>query len=390
MGWTTYRKTGLTHHNPGMSVRGYTLFAQAYRPDLYLLNAAGQIVKVWHFDDLNIGHAKLLPNGNILLAGTEHGRLKEAEESDHNDFSDFDTHVLRLGGAETCLREIDFEGNIVWEYKNRRIHHDFYLCDNDDILFPEFVSLDPDFAKTVRGGSRERGINPPLVSDDIVRINRAGEEVGRWHLWQMLDPRRDPIKPLRSRREWTHTNSIELMPDGKLLVSCRNNSRVLIVDPDKHEIVWKLGDPVISLQHHATPLPNGNIQIFDNGAEKPRSIAWSKIIEVDPKTSEIVWTYEAPIREQFWSGHLSSAQRLSNGNVFICEGTSGRLFEITRSGEVVWEWITPFVGGTPGGRLYTWIYRAYRYPAEHPAFAGRDLSPNAYARLNREYGLSPS
>ena len=38
-----------------------------------------------------------------------------------------------------------------------------------------------------------------------------------------------------------------------------------------------------------------------------------------------------------------SAERLPNGNTFICESSSGRVFEVTSDCEVVWEYINPFL-----------------------------------------------
>jgi hypothetical protein len=76
------------------------------------------------------------------------------------------------------------------------------------------------------------------------------------------------------------------------------------------------------------------------------------------------------------------------GNVLICEGTSGRLFEVTRQGEIVWEWVSPFLASEPNGNLVTWIYRAYRYGVDHPALAGRDLDPRANRNLNSTLGLT--
>ena len=62
----------------------------------------------------------------------------------------------------------------------------------------------------------------------------------------------------------------------------------------------------------------------------------------------------------FYSNLMSGAQRLPNGNTLITEADVGRVFEITASGEVVWEyapdWVdtTQFMGGA--------VYRAYRIP----------------------------
>ena len=390
MGWSAFRKTGLTFHNPNSTVKGYTLFVQSADNHIYLLNMDGKIVEQWQFPGFNPSSAILLDNGNLLISGTETEFAQQAKQIEPDDFSNLDYHLTRLGGGYTTLREYDFDGNLIWSYDNRAIHHDFHVCENGDILLPEWVVLEPEFAKQVRGGYRKpgrQGQQPPMLGDDIIRINRAGEEVGRWHLWQMLDPRKDPIGPLQSRTEWTHVNSIDMMADGQLLVSCRQTSSVVLIDPEQHKVTWKIGSPEISVQHNARSLPNGNIQIFDNGAYRPAASPYSQIIEVDPRTDEIVWRYQPSTHEQFFSGHLSSAQRLDLGNVLICEGTPGRLFEVTRKGEVVWEWITPIVTGSPDGRIRTWIYRAFRYSVSHPAFADREMNPERYRQMNVAYGL---
>jgi hypothetical protein len=69
-------------------------------------------------------------------------------------------------------------------------------------------------------------------------------------------------------------------------------------------------------------------------------------LEIDPVKNEIVWQYTgedsggAPW--SFRSTHISAARRLPNGNTFIDEGQSGRLFQVTKEGEIVWEYINPY------------------------------------------------
>ena len=99
------------------------------------------------------------------------------------------------------------------------------------------------------------------------------------------------------------------------------------------------------------------------------------------------WCYEASPVHQFFSNYISGADRLWSGSVLVCEGSSGRLFEVTREQEVVWEWINPFVNFRRTGEIALGIYRAHRYSADHPAFAGRDLDPAAHGNLNRLNGL---
>ena len=135
-------------------------------------------------------------------------------------------------------------------------------------------------------------------------------------------------------------------------------------------------------QHHVTWVDNDHIQVFDNGRSA------SRVIEIQVSTGDITWTFEGEPVHQFFSNYISGAERLWSGSVLVCEGSSGRLFEATRSGEVVWEWINPFVNHRQNGKVAVGIYRAHRYPADHAAFANRDLDPGRFANLNRLHSLA--
>jgi hypothetical protein len=41
---------------------------------------------------------------------------------------------------------------------------------------------------------------------------------------------------------------------------------------------------------------------------------------------------------------MGYAQRLPNGNTLITESSFGRFFEVTKEGEIVWEYVNPFFG----------------------------------------------
>jgi len=89
---------------------------------------------------------------------------------------------------------------------------------------------------------------------------------------------------------------------------------------------------------------------------------------VEPATKKIVWEYREKRESDFFSPRISNAQRLPNGNTLICEGDFGRLFEVTMDGEIVWEYVNPYFGGTPTAQNNR-IFRAYRYSAEDIARA---------------------
>ena len=80
----------------------------------------------------------------------------------------------------------------------------------------------------------------------------------------------------------------------------------------------------IAGQHAPTPLENGNILIFDNGVHRlDDPLPFSRVIEVNPATNEIGWTYQDRPVSNFFSPRMGNAQRLPNGNTLINEASFG-------------------------------------------------------------------
>ena len=162
----------------------------------------------------------------------------------------------------------------------------------------------------------------------------------------------------------------------------------------------------------------GNFLIFNNGQNLYEMTPQSYIVEinpflnssgtkitayVDPPTAgynivspansnlmkekkniskQIIWMYSSKNNTSFFSTIGSSAQRLPNGNTFICAMNSGHFFEVCPTDtSIVWEYINPFTrSGIKKIKTDTYptdnaAFRAYRYTATHPALAGHDLTP---------------
>ena len=64
---------------------------------------------------------------------------------------------------------------------------------------------------------------------------------------------------------------------------------------------------------------------------------------------------------------------------------TGRLFEVTRAGEMVWEYTNPFYGEDERFGYVNRVFRTYRYGPDFPGFRGKDLDPGRYDWLNRLY-----
>lgn len=110
-------------------------------------------------------------------------------------------------------------------------------------------------------------------------------------------------------------------------------------------------------------------------------------------SQQVVWSYRSVNSHGFFSHIGSSGQRLPNGNTFICSDTEGHFFEVTSQGEPVWEYLNPVTREGPvkvlgdGLPMVNSAFRAYRYPIDHPAFKGRDLTPNGTITERAEKGI---
>ncbi len=201
--------------------------------------------------------------------------------------------------------------------------------------------------------------------------------------------------------EWVHGNSIAELGENRhhetgddrfepdnIIYSSRRANFVAIISRRTGDIVWRVGPdfangPERGLgqfvgQHHAHMIPAGlpgagNILVFDNGGASGYGEGgsgkkgfvyrrdYSRVVEFDPVTLAIVWQYGKESGDQFFfSGNLSGAQRLPNGNTLITIGDNGEIIEVTEDKNVVWRYVVPY--DETDKRKF--VYRAYRIPPE--------------------------
>ena len=345
------RGVGLIAHDSERAFQGYTLFTPQFRggPPL-LIDMEGKVVHQWR-TPLPAHYAYLLPNGNLLALCRTPGSAMRIR-------------VWQLVGAGAVM-EIDWSGKVLWEVRDPDHHHDARLIRNGNVLMLCIEEVPPDLAAKVRGGLPGSEHGGVMYSDKVVEMTKEGAVVWEWHAWQHLDPEVDRITLQDWREEWTHANAAEELPEGDILVSFRNISTIAIIERRTGKIRWRLGPEVLAQQHHPTLLPNGNILVFDNGTHRVNNpFTFSRVLEIDPATKRIVWSYQDQPIFNFYSPYESSAQRLPNGNTFICEGVFGRLFEVTPEGQVVWEYVNPYFGEVALLGENNWLYRAFRYSRE--------------------------
>jgi hypothetical protein len=352
------RGTGVRALDLARASPGLTLFAPIFGDGTtYLVDLHGNVVHTWKMPYRPGLYGYLTERGTLFY----NGKIPN------------DTFLGKAPFKGGVALEADWNGNVLWEVRHPNHHHDGRLLKNGNVLLLCAVELPHDVAGRIQGGRRGTEDNGKIWADYLVEMTRDGRTVWEWRTWEHLDPTVDVITaPQDDRSEWTHGNAVTELPDGNLLASFRSISTIIKIDRQSGKIVWKLGAPPLSGQHAPTPLSDGNLLIFDNGPHRlDHSFPFSRVIEVNPATKEVVWKYQEAILPNFYSPRNSNAQRLPNGNTLVNEGNFGRFFEVSTQGDVVWEYVNPYFGpaSAPPNAQYNNVFRMYRYAEEEVARA---------------------
>jgi len=349
--------TGLRALDPDRAWPGFTLFAPLNGGGIvYLINLEGNVVHTWQMPYRPGQYGYLTERGTYFYNG------KIVEDSER-----FISRQVWKGGV---VLEADWNGRILWEVRHPDHHHDGIRLRNGNVLLTCLARLPHDLVGKIKGGLPGTEDNGEMYGDYLVEMTIDGRSVWEWRTWEHLDPEADRITAVQDQRDvWAYVNGLAEMPNGDIVVSTRQNSTVIIIDRKTEKIIWKLGAPPLSGQHAPTPLPNGNLLLFDNGPHRlDHTMPFSRVIEVDLATKQIVWKYQEEREYEFFSPRISNAQRLPNGNTLVCEGDFGRFFEVTMDGELVWEYVNPYFNDGARG-VNNRVFRAYRHSAEEIARA---------------------
>ena len=365
----------VTTYDPAKAYNGYTLFRLSGSEDIWLVNMQGQFVHHWQIPRFTGFHAKLLPNGNLLVGV----RVPTGP-------------MVDLSGSGGELLELDWDSNVVWKCEDLYINsHDWHRMENGNTLIAYWVSIPDDVAAKVKGGIPGTEWDGIIWGDCLREITPDGKVEWEWVAHEYLDIERDIMCPVCPRYTWSYVNSLVTLPDGNILTSLRQINTVAIINKRTGKFKWRWGQEELGHQHSPTWLDNGNILVFDNGTHRQTcdaDFAYSRVLEVNPKTNKVEWEYTDENRTSFYSPVCSNAQRLPNGNTLICEATKGRIFEVTPEKEIVWEFFNPFYAYYRSGLfgLTNIVYRAYRYDSDYRGLQGKTLDPDRFEWVLQEKG----
>ncbi len=299
----------------------------------------------------------------------------------------------------------------------------------------------------------------PLIDDVMYEVDMAtGRVIWQWKAAEHLEEMGFDAPALKAMQnykteprsegdgyDWFHQNCASYLGPNKwydggdrrfhpdnIILDSRQAGLLAIVDHESGRIVWRAGpyyregdDKKLGWMigpHHTHMIPKGlpgagNIMVFDNGGSSgygpPTDFApdgqmvmrrdHSRVVEFDPITKEIVWEYspntsnnpDSGFGHKLYSVNVSSAQRLPNGNTLITEGAQGRIIEVTRDYEIVWEYMNPYLWDSDLPFIRNLVYRAYRVPYDwvpqlpEPKESAVDAGPNYLFTVPAEDGSRP-
>jgi hypothetical protein len=241
------------------------------------------------------------------------------------------------------LVKLDWNSKVLFQLEGE-FHHDIQVMEDGRI-----VTL-----RTERTEINYRGKKVPIVDDYLTFISEEGRVIAQYSLFAIVRGRPRVVdilkEAVKTDVDWDldvlHTNTCQVLErsvagfceKGDILICFRNLDLIAVLDAKTREIRWE-HDGTVSWEqpHEPTLLDNDNVLIFDNGATRK----YSRIVEFDPISQHTVWSYEANPRDGFFTAARGSIQRFPNGNTLITESDTGRVFEVTREGDIVWEWYNP-------------------------------------------------
>ena len=416
--------------NNDLSQEGYSLFCP--NKNIYLIDNCGYLVNEWDSEYSPGLSVYLDQEGNIVRAGSKKGTIISAGAGGIIEKINWDNELVWQYNynSDNVRQHHDIElmpnGNILllaWEVKTKQ---EAIASGRDSLTIAS--KLYPEHIVEVRPVGTDQG--------EIVWQWHAWD-----HLVQDYDKNKENyglisnhpelidinygsgFSELGGNQDWMHANSISYNSDrDEIAISLRNFSEILIIDHSTTtqeaaghtggyrnkggDILYRYGNPatyqrgekadqVFFNQHDISWIPTGYVDggkmmVYNNGNTRPEGQYSTVDIfqppidnngdyileEQKPFGPELLdWSYDG---NNLYSSIMSSAQAMLDGNVLICEGASGRFFEVNRQKEIVWSYQNPvsLTGPVTQGsnNSSTRVFRISRYFDDYAGLADKDLS----------------
>jgi hypothetical protein len=263
--------------------------------------------------------------------------------------------------------------------------HEFLITPNDTALITSYERRTIDL--TAIGGHPNATVVGGVVQELEIPSSRVLFE---WRSLDHVDPS-ESLRQVQDPYDYFHINSIDVAPDGDLLVSARNTWAVYKISRKDGRVVWRLGGrktnfrmgkgTIFAWQHDARFHDGVSLMsIFDNAVGPARPVQSRVIVlALDEKRRRVSLEHEYKHEPPLFARAMGNAQLLPNGGYMVGWGTEPWVTEYAPDGTVRFDAHLPHGGES---------YRAFRFPwvaqpADRPAVRSRPRGPaTLYASWN--------
>jgi hypothetical protein len=345
----------LTVYDPDRAHAGLNFFTSGHFPGAVLMDMEGEVLHVWE-KKLHEVWPEIDPEPFI--------RLKDFWRRAHL-FPNGNVIAIFEGVG---IFELDRDSNLIWANRNGA-HHDLEVMPDGRI-----------YVLTREARVIER-LHPtePVLEDFVTVLAPEGREISRTSVIECFENSRFSSILAGGRLgsgDIFHTNTLRVLNEddrrtawhrkGNILTCARNIHAIAVLDLEKRSTLDVWGGPFYR-EHDPKMLENGLMLLFDNEGGPDSS---SRAVEYDPARREIVWEFRGARGDTLRSPTLGAVQRLPGGTTLITESDNGRALEVTRDGEVVWEYHNPHRVGEAREYIAT-IFEMKRLPADFPRWLDR-------------------
>jgi hypothetical protein len=368
------------------SVDGQILYSPMYSTNTYLRQGDGSLNHTWSSSYMPGVMVRWLGNGTILRTirvGVGPGGGGAG------------------GGVQIVDWDGTIEWNYRYNTNGVLSHHDVMILPNGNVLLIAWETKTRTQCITA-GRNPSHVTNQGLMPDHIIEVHPTGATTGdivwQWHVWDHLIQDYDSTKdnygvvadhpelvdinyPTSSQQDLMHTNSIDYNAEfDQIVISVRYYSEIWVIDHSTTteeaaghtggnsgkggDLLYRWGNPQaydrgtsadrkLFEQHDTNWVDDGypgagDILIFNNGVGRGYSTVDEIVPPVDGSGNYYLapgaaygptiqtWIYNPS--PSFYSSHLSGATRLANGDTLICNGETGKVWEVTLQEATVWTW----------------------------------------------------
>ena len=222
------------------------------------------------------------------------------------------------------ILEINLQGDTLTHIKKGQddlkqvLHHEIIKKSADEIVALTVEQKIIDL--TSIGGKKQDTIN----GDGIIILDKKGKQLWKWSVFDDLDPFKDKDL-LKTKKDWTHANSLSYDTDGNFLISFYNNGQIWKINSKTGKVIWKLGkggtmkmatDANFSQAHAAHIDQEGSLLFFDNGVDIKQSSVFA--LKVDEKNNDVKLDFHIKLPKDIYNDRMGSAYMINKDLFLVC------------------------------------------------------------------------